>query len=182
MEPNKSKKSKSKPVFIAAICLGAAMMVVAGVFLGVWLSGGEVESVEVVDARERGHVSARGVVVTEDNIDEFLEQQPRDTRFNSYRTRMTNEWVFSLSTGTSYNVHVENHPNNAGTVFFDLVLDGEIIYSSPYIPLGERVDSIAIDADVPPGEHSPVVVYHLVDEYYAVRSTLSVGITLHVTE
>lgn len=153
----------------------------AGVFLGTWLSGGETDPEPVVQQ----HVGGRGVIATEENIEELRAQRRDDDgRFRHYRTRMSNDWVFQTATSPSTNVFVENAPSNPGTVFFDVVLPdtGEVIFSSPYLPLGARIDSITLDVELPPGEYSPVVIYHLLDDDYEVRTTVSVGINLRILE
>lgn len=176
-------KSKTKRSVIIGVA--AAALLGAGVFLGIWLGTGtpepEAEPV-VVQETPRGVVSGRGTVVTEDNLEEVLARRADPNRFAHYLTQMSIDWVFETATSASQNMYVANDPSNPGTVFFDLVLPetGEVIFSSPYIPLGARLDSIYLDVELPPGTYRPVVIYHLVDEYYEVQATVSVAITLRI--
>ncbi|MCL2839584.1 MAG: hypothetical protein FWE05_02335 [Defluviitaleaceae bacterium] len=175
------KKTNPKIALIAAICLGVVALVAGGVFLGVWLVGGESEP-EGPIVRERTHVGARGTVVTEENVEELLAQMNEPSIFDHYRVRMNNNWVFNTATSPSTNMFVENHESNPGTVFFDVVLSDtdELVFSSPYIPLGGSLRNITLDTALPPGEYEAIVIYHLVDEYYEVQTTVSVGVTLSI--
>lgn len=182
------EKPKSKRPLAVFICVAAVALVAAGVLVGVFLAGrgagAEPEPeplVEYTPARET-NPSGRGVVITEDNVDEFRQRNQDSARFAHYRVRMTNEWEFDTATSPSRGMRVENSEDNPGTVFFDLILaeTGELLYSSPYIPLGAVLNSISLDMELSPGQHDATVVYHLVDEYYEVQSTLSVGVILRI--
>lgn len=181
------EKTKSKLPLIALGCIAVVVLVAAGVYAGTLLSGRGAEPASALAVRnsvEREVVTgARAVLITEENIDEVREEQAAIAeRFGHYRVQMTNDWVFETAYSLSHNVNVRNDESNPGTVFFDLILPetGELLYSSPYIPLGASLDSITLDVALSPGEYEAVVVYHLVDEYYVVQTTLSVGVTLRI--
>lgn len=154
-------------------CLGVAVMV------GAWFFGGEDTQ---ADPPARDHLQARGTVATLENMHEVFTQTEEQRRFNRYEASMSIDWEFETSRSPSNNVFVENLPTNPGTVFFDLVLPetGELLFSSPYIPLGGILDSITLDVDLPPGVYHPHVIYHLVDEDNEVRATVTVGVTMSI--
>ena len=99
-----------------------------------------------------------------------------------YETRMNVEWKFPNSKTESTNAYVENSPNNKRTVYFDLTLadTNELIYSSPFIPVGVRLEKFKLDAEVPAGEYTGIVTYHLVDDDYRELTTVSVSVTLRI--
>jgi len=126
-------------------------------------------------------IHGRGIVASPDNIDDIRAQAEEPIRGASYRTRMTTRWTFETWDSPS-NAFVENAKSNSYTVFFDLKLreTGEIVYSSPFIPVGAKWESFALDTEVPAGEHAAIVTYHLVDEDYEQLSTVSVSVTLRI--
>jgi len=128
----------------------------------------------------------RGIVAVPGNIDELLAKRGQPVEDGQYRTRMNVKWEFESWNKPSTNAFVENAPENTKTVYFDVFLDstGELVYSSPFIPVGSMITLFALREYVPKGEHDATVTYHLVDllddkgnEYEEV-STLSVGVKL----
>lgn len=185
----KQPMSKAKKYTVISVC--AVVLVGVAVFLGAWFTreGPTPEPEPIVERvvervyvteRDRVPAGGRGIVVTEDNLDEIRERMRIAEQFGHFLTSMSTDWVFETALSPSINAYVENHESNPGTVFFDVVLDDEIIFSSPYIPLGERLDSITLDVELPPGEYRPTVTYHLLDENYQVQATLSVAVSLRI--
>lgn len=130
---------------------------------------------------ERG---ARGTVVTPENLDEILEllQQPiPDAQFH---THMTIDWVFPTTNSPALNALVANSTSNTRTIFFEVNLTdtGELVYSSPFIPVGQRHTNFALDANLPVGTHNAVVTYVLVDDDYQPITTVAVGVALTILE
>lgn len=169
------KKPKPKTIALAG-CVAAVLVV--GIWVGGWLFGREDSPPEPL----REYLHARGFVATEDNIDELFAQAAALQQFSHYEARMSIEWDFETATTPSANAYVKNLPTNPSTVFFDLVLPetGQLLFSSPYLPLGSRLDNIVLDVELPPGVYHPNVIYHLVDEDYEVRATVTVGITMRI--
>lgn len=181
-KPSEQDSKKNKRLVVIFAC--AAVLVAAGVFLGVWLTGrGEPEVVIVHEpAPTREYVGSRGTVITEDNLEDIRDLAEERRRFSHYEARMSIDWEFETSSSPSRNVYVENLPTNPGTVFFELVLPetGELLFTSPYIPLGGRLDSVTLDVDLPPGVYRPHVIYHLVNEDYEVMATVTVEVTMRI--
>ena len=96
-----------------------------------------------------------------------------------YEVSQTLDWHFN---GTqSDDAYVANDPSNKRTVYFDLMLEnGEVIYSSPYIPLGSEIKGITLDKQLDPGTYETFVMYHLVDDDGKEVSSLKVGLTIYV--
>lgn len=126
----------------------------------------------------------RGTVVTPENVEEILANRDRPVEDGHYRTIMNVDWIFPNSSEPSVNAFVENSTSNSRTVYFDLVLaeTNELVYSSPFIPVGSRLEKFTLDAFVPAGVHSGIVTYHLVDDDYREITSVSVGVTLQIME
>lgn len=116
----------------------------------------------------------RGIVAVPGNIDR-LGATVQD---GSYEATMNVEWEFDSWDKPSTTAFVANTPSNTRTVYFDLMLGDDLIYSSPFIPVGGVVEKFALDQEVPAGEHTAVVIYHLVDDDYNEISTVAVSVTL----
>ena len=122
----------------------------------------------------------RGTVVSPDNVDEIREWLNTPPEDAYYTASMNVDWVFERWDIPSANAFVENVDDNTRTVYFDLFLDSndELIYSSPYIPVGEKLANFSLDKMVPSGNHSATVIYHLVDEDGNELSHVSVAVRL----
>ena len=122
----------------------------------------------------------RATIVTPENVDEVKEREK--VTLGYYSCKMNVDWNFKDSSSPSYNAYVANSENNNNTVYFDLNLDetGELLYSSPYIPVGSELNEISLNASLKAGDYPATVTYHLVDEAKKETSTVSVAVTLHV--
>lgn len=121
----------------------------------------------------------RPTVVTKDNVDEVIDSIDDPVEDGSYEITMNTEWNFSKKSSDAY---VENSTRNTRTVYFDVNLadSGELVYSSPYIPVGEKIQNFTLDSKLKPGKYNGVVTYHLVDDNKEEVSSLSVTVTFQV--
>lgn len=125
-------------------------------------------------------VPNRATVITEDNVSDVLDDMNSTVEDGYYEASQTIEWNFN---GTkSSDAYVANKTTNTRTVYFDLRLqrDGEIVYSSPYIPVGSELKGIELDHTVESGTYDGVVTYHLVDDNEQEISSVNVGILVNV--
>lgn len=101
-----------------------------------------------------------------------------------YNCQMNVEWNFVDSTQPSYNAYVANSEINTRTVYFDVNLeeDNTLVYSSPFIPVGEELKEIKLSEKLEAGDYPAVVTYHLVDDEEKELSTVSVTVTLHIEQ
>jgi len=134
---------------------------------------------------EQGNIGARGTVLTPENFEDMLAETP-DPEDLTYIVSMNMEWVFDKWDVPSRAVSVDNYVDNTRTVYIDVFLEDEngdidfdeLIYSSPYIPVGVELTNFALQKPVSAGVHPATVVYHLVDDDYNLLTDLSVGIRL----
>lgn len=186
----KPKANLKKPLLICCgVCVSVA--VVAGAVFAAYRMGagsrGEsepiVQVIERITPQSPQITGGRGTVLTPDNmrnIDEIMAVNPRATHFT---TSMNTNWVFpNGSTQPSSSASVGNSTFNHYTVFFDVVLieTGEVVYASPYLPVGARVEYFALDVDLPQGEHRAIAIFRLVDEDFEELSDIAINVTLFV--
>ena len=124
----------------------------------------------------------RGIIATPENIEEIIRRMSEPVEDGYYIARMNIDWVFETWDTPSGNAFIENVVENKRTVYFDLTLEdtNRLIYSSPFIPLGARLEGFPLDSYVPAGEHSAIVTYHLVDEEFRNLTTVSVAVQLNI--
>ena len=124
----------------------------------------------------------RNTVVTMDNLDQIKADLDNKIGDGMFEVRMNVDWEFKDASTPSENAYVGNTTINSNTVYFDVQLDstGEVVYESPYIPVGYALENIALNSELDKGTYPCTLVYHLVDDNYEDVSTLAVSITVNV--
>lgn len=169
------RKMKNRKSVLIIGAVGAGIIIIALIIVIVVL----VTRTETPAVSDTG---GRGTVATPENIDEIRASIDEPVQDGYYNTRMNVDWNFQDSKTPSSNAMVENSERNTRTVYFDLFLDetNELIYSSPFIPVGSKLENFALDAEISKGDHTATVVYHLVDDDYQEITTVSVSVNLHI--
>lgn len=123
----------------------------------------------------------RATVVTKENRDEVLAELG-NVPDGMYKVSMTTNWTFEDGSAPSTGAYVKNSTDNTRTVYFDVALadTNEVVYSSPYIPLGGELTEVTLDKDLDKGDYPAVMTYYLVDDDHKVITNVAVSITLHV--
>jgi hypothetical protein len=123
-------------------------------------------------------------VLSPENVDEWRDRPPaQDTHFT---TQMTTRWTFDTWDTPTKNGIIGNSENNSRIIYMEVYLleeedeFGEMIYSSPYIPVGAVLNNFALDTYVPAGEHETVVVYYLVDDDFNIITDTRVAVWITV--
>lgn len=132
----------------------------------------------------------RNVLITPENVEsvaqEMRERQEQETTAPGYYTvTMNPSWHFASGSEPSDDAAVVNAESNTNDVYFDVVLaenEEKVIYQSPVIPIGGRLEDIALDEPLEAGSHECVVIYHIVDEEQNTLSTLRVALTIVVDQ
>jgi hypothetical protein len=130
----------------------------------------------------------RQVLVTEDNVEEVLEdleerEEAEKVAPGYYTVTMWTTWHFKDGSEASYDGYVINIDENTNDVYFDIVMadnEEDVLYSSPIIPIGGRLDEIKLNRDLDPGTYETVCIYNLVDENQNSLSQVRVYLTLIV--
>lgn len=177
-EQEQKTKGKGGPVFavIAVVVIVALLGLIAYLL---------VTSRESAPEEER-----RNVLITPENVESVLQEMEESPEEEStapgyYTVTMNPTWHFTSGSDTSDDAVVVNAESNTNDVYFDIVLaedEEKVIYQSPVIPLGGRLEDIALDEPLEAGSHDCVVIYHLVDEKQNTLSTLRVSITIVVEQ
>lgn len=178
MSETNNKTPDGKKVSVSTVV--AAVAVVGVLVLGSALAY-TVTRKEPVQETETPSGS-RGTVITEENVDEIVQSMNEPVTDATYTVSMTNVWTFADGTAEAEDFYVGNPKSNKRTVYFDLFLSdtGELIYSSPYIPVGEEMDTITLDKDLDAGNYEVVMTYHLVDDDHVELTTVSVAVEIHI--
>lgn len=168
----------SVPVLILCCLLVAA---VVGLSVALVMLNSRGEAPPAVEA-SKDVTSGRGTLVTPENVQELIAAEPVTNTDAAYTVSMSIDWSFEDGTSLSRNAYVENHVSNSRTVYFDLMLADtlELVYSSPYIPVGSTLQDFALDKDLEAGDYLAIVEYHLVDDDHNELSTVSVTVNLHI--
>lgn len=133
---------------------------------------------EAPEQPDRGTVQ----VVTADNVEDMLTEPEPEHDDSSFVCEMNVDWNFLDASQSSYNAYVANAVENTRTIYFDLVLEEseEVLYSSPYIPVGMKAEEITLSRDLDAGKYPAVVMYHMVDDDNVEVGSVNVSVTLHV--
>ena len=163
-----ASEKKSKKLLVVALI--AVIVILLGVI--VYLVGFGRESEE----EEKG----RAVLLTEDNVEEYDTQEAVEDGY--YLVTMNTSWEFDDGKAESNNAYVANVEQNTRTVYFDVFLadTGELVYSSPYMPVGTELQNFALDEDLEAGDYTAVVTYHLVDDDNNEIDDVSAEVTIHI--
>lgn len=177
-EQEQKSKGKGGPVFgvIAVVVIVALLGFIAYLLL---------TSRNAAPEEER-----RNVLITPENVESVLqemEDSPEEEQEapGYYTVTMNPTWHFTSGSAASDDAVVINAETNTNDVYFDIVLaedEEKVIYQSPVIPLGGRLEDIALDEPLEAGSHDCVVIYHLIDEEQNTLSTLRVAITIIVEQ
>lgn len=176
------KVSASKGI-IAALSVTTVAAVSAVVVL---VAGNNAEPKNVSESNNEIVTSAekRDVIVNKENVEEIFEEIIEETHVppGSYNVTMSTTWHFENGDSASYDSYVENSERNTNDVYFDIVRSDtkEMIYSSPVISLGAKIENITLDTPLEAGTYDCVLTYHLVDEEQRPISKLNVALEIIV--
>lgn len=166
----RKQKKKGKGGFVIGIAI-VIIVILIGAIIYLLLSRNE-------EPEER-----RNVVVTPENVESVLEELDDAQEAGYYTVTMNPIWHFETGKDVSSDAVVENVEKNTNDVYFDIVLEGDednVLYKSPVIPRGGRLEEIALDKTLDAGTYNCIVIYHLVDEEQNTLSTLRVTLEIVV--
>ena len=170
---NGKQDKKSRNIIIVLVVIIAVLGIAVAALAKSYFS--KEEKQEVV-------TDGRATFVSKENVEEVKEELSKPVEDAYYTTSMTIDWDFYDGQSVSTNAYVKNSTANKRTVYFDVNLKatGELVYSSPYLPVGETMNEIMLDVDLDKGDYPAIITYHLVDDDHQEITTVSVAITLHI--
>ena len=178
-EVNSEEKKKKKLKLMHWVIIALVLALAATITYFVWPR----EEEEVIIEDRGTAMGGRGLVVTPENIDEVRrlleEEQSPDAH---YTVHMTTNWEFETARTPSRNALVRNLEENSRTVYFDVTLNdtGELVYSSPYIPLGGLLENFALDVNLRAGVYAATIRFFLVDDDNEVIADVADSVTLTI--
>lgn len=121
-------------------------------------------------------------VVTEKNKDTIMEELQERVADGMFEMNLVTEWTFDNSSVPSKDAFVANSSGNRYTFYFTVTLKetGELVYTSPQVPVGSRLSEIQLEKEVPAGTYPATLDYHLLNESGGEQSSVGVGITLNI--
>lgn len=179
MAEDKNASKSSKVIIVIAI---AAIVVIAALVAVIMMLIGKLNSNQPPQNTRATVTTADATIATDDNLEELLAKANEPSEDAFYVCEMNVDWYFKDGTEPSYNANVVNAVENTRTVYFDLALEEsmDVLYSSPYIPVGQGVSEVALNTDLEAGTYPAVVVYHMVDDDGNEVGGVTVAVTLHI--
>lgn len=177
-EQKEGKKGKGGLVTIVIVAV-VVIVALAGVIIYLLLSRNQGTDAEPEEEK-------RNVVVTSENVERVLEEideAGEATAPGYYTVTMDTTWHFATGSEASYDAVVVNVEKNTNDVYFDIVLESDekrVLYKSPVIPRGGRLEDISLDEALDAGTYDCVVIYHLIDEEQNTLSTVRVALQIIV--
>lgn len=168
-----NKKKGGKGLFLGG-CAALAVVVLAVVSISVM---GKPKLSEPADTQ------SKNIVVTPENVDEVIEElEDKKVAIGTYNVKMNPTWTFDDGEATSTDAYVENSAVNNNDVRFTVEQKDteELIYSSPIIPLGSRLENIALDKVLPAGSYECIITYHLLDDNGEDSSSVKLNLNIVV--
>lgn len=103
-----------------------------------------------------------------------------DARFT---TDMNMVWTFPSGSPISNNAVIGNSASNVYECYFEVYLNDEeqtLLYSSPVLPVGTRLDQLELDQALPDGDYEAICTFHLLDDEDPEKelSTVSFAVSL----
>ena len=105
----------------------------------------------------------------------------------TFTTDMNMIWNFPSGSAVSTNAQIGNSTSNLYECYFELFLDDEeqtLLYSSPVLPVGKRLDKLELNEVLPDGAHEAVCIFHILDDEDPDRElgTVSFAVSLMVVK
>ena len=120
--------------------------------------------------------------VNESNVDDIMSEMSEKVEDGMFECMMSTTWTFEDAASASPNSYVANVENNRHALYFDVYEDqtGELLYSSPILPVGSEIRDIKLDKELSAGDYDALVMYTLVNEAYEEVSTVGFRIKISV--
>lgn len=134
-----------------------------------------------VPNRVAAGIGGGNVVITADNFDEAMQaSRTHEEMFGHFMAEMNAVWTFPNASSASTDAFVSNSVANVVPVFFEVELEatGEVVYTSPVMPVGSHIENLTLDAQLEQGEHPAIITFFLLDEEGVYQSTVSLVVTL----
>lgn len=178
---NGETKERENSMWVMRICLIIAVVLLILLMLRCCGSRKLPESIDdrpnTVDIRRGGIDDA---VLEEMTDDEIVAELNRQVQQSMITMAINPEPTFRDGQG---NLLIQNEETNQGPIVVEIKRSdiGTTIYTSPVVPLGKRVNSGTLDAELPVGDYPCTAYFHYVDEQTGeILGTGGVSVTVHI--
>ena len=122
------------------------------------------------------------LLVDESNLEDVTNAMGDAVADGMFEVNMSTSWSFPDGASASTNAVIANGTANHYPITFEVILDGEIIYTSPVIPVGKQIKEVILEKDLDAGTYHAICQYHLWKEDGTENSSFGVNIQLYVAE
>lgn len=178
-EAPQKKDNKVLKIVIAVIIV--LLLIVATVAITIKFMSKDDDS---SDREVRNELLDRGFI-EENQANEMAQALVDKVAEGMFECEMTMDWYFEDGgKAISPNAYVANSSANTHTIFFDVYVSGtgELVYSSPLMPVGTSTRQIALEKELAPGMYDMEVRYTLVDENYEEISNVGFMIDVEIAD
>ncbi len=167
----KVEKSKPKMKILIAVLITAMVVVIGVLGVVIYQLMNKPEEAPTQDRR-----ISEGLAVG----NEASDSKASDARFT---TDMNMVWTFPSGSPISNNAVIGNSASNVYECYFEVYLNDEeqtLLYSSPVLPVGTRLDQLELDQALPDGDYEATCTFHLLDDEDPEKelSTVSFAVSL----
>jgi hypothetical protein len=123
------------------------------------------------------------LIEDEESAQSIVDQMREEVEEGMFECKMSMKWNFDDGKSESRDAYVANSDNNKFPFYFDVRLyDGsdELLYESPIITVGNRIDKIKLDKELPAGTYEAVVMYTLIRDVETQEPVSSAGFVIDI--
>ena len=135
---------------------------------------------EVSSTREVA--SSARMVLEESSSQGLMDQMREEVAEGMFACKMSMTWTFQDGTSESPDAFVANSESNTHPLLFDVYMrdTGELVYSSPVLPVGTELRNIKLDQALPAGNYKATVMYKLLDDVETQNEISSAGFVIKI--
>ncbi|WP_029232410.1 hypothetical protein [Butyrivibrio sp. VCB2006] len=162
-----SNQKSNKGLIIILILLFIIVIVLVAVIaflLGRNGNSGNDDSAARASVATRQVEESARVILDEESADKVMEEMRKEVAEGMFECQMSMTWTFDDGKSESRDAYVGNSENNQFPLYFDVYLEdtGELLYSSPVLPVGTNLTNIKLDKELPAGNHRAKVMYTII--------------------
>jgi hypothetical protein len=167
----KEKKKKKTTIIIITVIIIILLLFIIGLLLFLLLRKGEQDN--------RGSVRT---VLNEQEAGTVMDDMLDDVAKGMFECEMSMNWTFPDGKSKSSDAYVGNSTANRYPIYFDVILEdtGEIVYSSPVIPVGANVAEFALEKELPAGKYRAKVLYTLIEDEESQKEISQAGFIVNM--
>lgn len=122
------------------------------------------------------------VVIDDQNFNDVIAELRRKAEEGMFEVKMNNVWTFPDGTSPTPDAYVANSSANHRPFYFTLTLreTGELLYTSPEIPLGSAVKEFRLDKPLPAGNYECVCTYRMMEDGAEIEDSASVVVRIKI--